>query len=161
MKYSDTINYPFPAESLFKFFTDPNFFVRKYEEQGATNVQVIHAEMSGSLSTITISRDVPVEVPIPSFARVLVPSHITLIQTDAWNTATRTGNLVIEFKGMPVHLNCDITLQNCADGAVEELSFDIRVDVPLLGKKLEQLLAQDLRLKFQRDMEASLNIMKG
>lgn len=161
MKYHDTINYPLPADSLFKFFTDPNFFVRKYEAQGATNVRIIHAEVSESRSTITISRDVPVEVPIPSFARALVPSHITLVQTDEWDTATRKGRLAIEFKGMPVHLKCDITLKDCAGGAIEELAFDIRVSVPLLGGKLEQLIAQDLRLKFQRDMEISLNIMQG
>lgn len=159
MKYHDTINYPVRAEQLFRFFTDPDFFVRKYLAQGATNVHVTHAEMTGSRSTITVSRDVPVEVPIPSFARALVPSHITLVQTDAWDTATKTGSLRIDFKGMPVRLACDITLRDRAAGAVEELDFDIRVNVPLLGSKLEALLAQDLRLKFQRDTEVSLGII--
>lgn len=159
MKYHETIRYPVPAESLFRFFTDPDFFVRKYVEQGATNVHVTHAGITGSRSTITVSRDVPVEVPVPSFARSLVPSHITLVQTDAWDTATRTGSLLIEFKGMPVRVNCNITLRDTADGAVEELDFDIRVNVPLLGGKLEALLAQDLRLKFQRDTEVSLGII--
>lgn len=159
MKYQETIRYPVPVASLFRFFTDPDFFVRKYVAQGATNVHVTHAVMTGSRSTITVSRDVPVEVPIPSFARSLVPSHITLVQTDAWDTATQTGSLRIDFKGMPVRLTCDITLRDHAEGAVEELYFDIRVNVPLLGSKLEALLAQDLRLKFQRDTEVSLDII--
>lgn len=161
MKYHDTIRYPFPVDALFPFFTDPDFFVRKYLALGATNVKVIHAEPKGSQSSITVTRDVPVEVPIPSFARSLVPSHITLIQTDAWDTATRRGSLQIEFKGMPVHMKCDITLADQAGGAVEELDFDIRVNIPLVGGKLEALLAQDLRLKFQRDADVTLDIMKG
>lgn len=159
MKYHDTIRYPVPAEALFRFFTDPDFFVRKYMAQGATNVRVTRAETAGSRSTITVSRDVPVEVPIPSFARSMVPSHITLVQTDSWDSATRKGNLQIEFKGMPVRVNCDMTLQDRDGKAVEDLAFDIRVSVPLLGGKLEALLAQDLRLKFQRDTEESLNII--
>lgn len=159
MKYHDTIRYPVPVEALFRFFTDPDFFVRKYMAQGATNVRVTRAETAGSRSTITVSRDVPVEVPIPSFARAMVPSHITLVQTDSWDSATGRGNLQIEFKGMPVRVNCDMTLQDRDGKAVEELAFDIRVSVPLLGGKLEALLAQDLRLKFQRDTEESLNII--
>lgn len=161
MKYHDTINYPVPADELFRFFTASEFFVRKYVAQGATNVRVTHAEINGSRSTITVSRDVPVEVPIPSFARALVPSHITLVQTDAWDVATQKGTLQIEFKGMPVRVNCEMTLKDSAGSAVEELAFDIRVSVPLLGSKLEALLAQDLRLKFLRDTEVSLGIIKG
>lgn len=161
MKYHDTIHYPLPTASLFRFFTDPDFFVRKYLALGASNVKVTHAAMTGSQSTITVTRDVPVEVPIPSFARSLVPSHITLVQTDAWDTATARGSLLIEFKGMPVRMTCDITLRDHAEGAVEELDFDIRVNVPLVGSKLEALLAQDLRLKFQRDTDVTLDIMKS
>lgn len=159
MKYHDIIRYPRRSAQLYPFFTDPGFFVRKYEAQGATHVRVLHAEMKGTHSTITVSRDVPVEVPIPSFARSLVPSHITLVQTDVWDTATGNGSLLIEFKGMPVRVNCRIALRDQADGAVEELDFDIRVNVPLLGSKLEALLAQDLRLKFQNDTVASLAII--
>ncbi|MDI1301306.1 MAG: DUF2505 domain-containing protein [bacterium] len=161
MKYHDTINYPVPREELFRFFTDPDFFVRKYVAQGATNVRVTRSETAGSCSTITVTRDVPVEVPIPSFARALVPSTITLVQTDSWDRTSCKGSLQIEFKGMPVRLNCEMTLQDRAGGSVEELAFDIRVSVPLLGGKLEELLARDLRLKFQRDTEASLGIIKG
>lgn len=161
MRYQDTISYPMPRDQLFRFFTDPDFFVRKYAAQGATNVRVLHSGITGSRSTITVTRDVPVEVPIPSFARALVPSHITLVQTDAWDVETGKGDIVIEFKGMPVRVNCEITLKDRAGGAIEELSFDIRVNIPLLGSRLEALLAQDLRLKFQRDTAASLDIMRG
>ncbi|HCT39785.1 MAG TPA: hypothetical protein DF427_01120 [Moraxellaceae bacterium] len=93
--------------------------------------------------------------------RALVPSHITLVQTDAWDVATQKGSLQIEFKGMQVRVNCEMTLQDRAGCAVEELDFDIRVNVPLLGSKLEALLAQDLRLKFLRDTEVSLGIING
>lgn len=161
MRYRDTINYPCSREKLFRFFSDPDFFVRKYVAQGATNVRVTHSEVTGSRSTVTVTRDVPVEVPIPSFARALVPSHITLVQTDSWDNTTCRGSLQFEFKSMPVRVNCEMTLQDRAGGAVGELTFDIRVSVPLLGSKLETLLAQDLRLKLLRDTEVSLDIIKG
>ncbi|MES2919337.1 MAG: DUF2505 domain-containing protein [Pseudomonadota bacterium] len=160
MKYQDRIGYPITAAQLLPFFADPDFLVRKYVAQGATDVRVLQAEVTASRSTITVSRAVPVEVPIPSFARALVASHITLVQTDSWDFATGRGRLEIEFKGMPVRVGCDMTLQDQAGGAVEELAFDIRVSVPLLGGKLEELLARDLRLKFQRDTEVTLGMIR-
>lgn len=161
MRYQDTIRYPLPRAGLMPFFTDPDFFVRKYVQQGASNVKVLAAGTRDGRFSITVSRDVPVQVPIPSFARALVPAHITLVQTDSWDLAALTGRLEIEFKGMPVRLACDMVLADTPAGAVETLSFDIRVNVPLLGGKLEALLAQDLRLKFQHDTEVSLAIMQA
>ena len=159
MKYQDTIDYPVSADALLNYFTVPEFFVHKYREQGATNIRVEAHHHEGSDFAVTISRDVPVEVPVPAFARGIVPDTITLVQTDRWDTGTRTGQLEIRFKGLPVTLTAAMHLQDTAAGARETLDFDIRVAVPLLGRKLEELLASDLRLKFRRDTAATLDII--
>lgn len=159
MKYQDTIDYPVSSDALLNYFTVPEFFVHKYREQGATNIQVEAHTHDGNNFAVTISRDVPVEVPVPAFARGIVPDTITLVQTDRWDTAARTGRLEIRFKGLPVVLTAAMRLHDTAAGARETLDFDIRVAVPLLGRKLEELLASDLRLKFQRDTDVTLDII--
>lgn len=161
MKYQDSIHYPVPVARLLPFFMDPDFLVRKYVAQGATGVRVLHTGVTGSRSTITVSREVPVEVPIPSFARDQVASRITLVQTDSWDSATRHGRIEIEFKGMPVRITCESTLEDGVEGAVERLAFDIRVNVPLLGGKLEELLARDMRLKLQRDTDVTFELIRA
>ena len=50
-------------------------------------------------------------------------------------------------------------MADTASGARETLDFDLRVNVPLIGGKLEEILARDLRLKFRKDTEASLQLM--
>jgi hypothetical protein len=155
MKYQDTIDYPVSSDALLNYFTVPEFFVHKYREQGATNIQVETHSHEGNDFAVTISRD----VPVPAFARGIVPDTITLVQTDRWDTAARTGRLEIRFKGLPVVLTAAMRLHDTAAGARETLDFDIRVAVPLLGRKLEELLASDLRLKFQRDTAATLDII--
>jgi len=162
MKYRETIDYPVSRERLLAIFTDPSFVVRKYQGQGASNIETGSSEQVGSRFRITVSRDVPVEVDVPSFARSLVPAAITLVQTDIWDTGTGKGSLAIEFQGMPVTLNCDMTLEAREDGGTHHvLDFDIRVSVPLIGKKLEELLASDLRMKFGKDTEVSKALIAG
>lgn len=155
MKYQEVIHYEQNAETLLRYFSDPEFFVRKYREQGATNVRVEASACSATESSVTVTRDVPVEVDVPSFARGLVPATITLVQTDSWDLARRQGRLEIVFKGMRVRLTCTMTLTDTPTGAREDLAFEIRVNVPLIGGKLEELLARDLRLKFGKDTEVT------
>lgn len=156
MKYQEVIHYEQNAETLLRYFSDPEFLVRKYREQGATNIRVEGAARSATESSVTVARDVPVEVDVPSFARNLVPATITLVQTDSWDLVRRQGRLTIEFRGMSrVRLTATMTLSDTPTGAREDLAFEIRVEVPLVGGKLEELLARDLRLKFGKDTEVT------
>lgn len=159
MKYQQTIDYPVSCEHLFARFSDPGFIMRKYAAQGATGIALVSAEQDADGFCIVVSREVPVDVDVPAFARSLVPATITLVQTDRWHVATGQGSLDIEFKGMPVRLHCDMRIVDTPAGAHQVLDFDIKVSVPLLGGKLEKLLADDLQLKFGRDTEASLRLL--
>lgn len=159
MKYRQTIDYPVSGERLLAIFSQPDFVLDKYAAQGASNIRLLKEERDGDRFRFTVTRDVPVQVDVPAFARSLVPSTITLVQTDAWDPATRRGSLVIEFQGMPVKLRCDMQLEDRAGGTHHTLDFDIQVNVPLIGGKLEKLLAEDLQMKFRHDTEVSLRLV--
>ena len=161
MKYQRTIDYPVPCAQVLAKFATAEFLQAKYAGQGATNIQLLKQSQDGDTTRFTFSRDVPVQVDVPAFARSLVPSTITLIQTDTWNTITRKGSLDIEFKGMPVKLQCDMQLEERSGSTHHTLDFDIRVSVPLIGGKLEKLLAEDLQLKFKHDTEVSMALVVG
>lgn len=151
MHYQEVIRYEQPAKTVLRHFTDPDFYVRKYREQGASNIRVEASERTATRFSVTIARDVPVEVDVPAFARGLLPPTITLVQTDSWDLEQRQSRLEIAFKGMPVRLTGTTRLTDTPTGAREDLLFDIRVNVPLIGGKLEELLVRDLQLKFSKD----------
>ena len=159
MKYQQTIDYTVPSDRLLAIFSEPDFVLEKYAAQGASNIRLLKDERDGDRVRFTVTRDVAVQVDVPAFARSLVPSTITLIQTDSWDSATRQGSLEIEFQGMPVKLRCDMRLEDRAGLAHHVLDFDIQVSVPLIGGKLEKLLADDLQMKFKHDTEVSLRIV--
>lgn len=159
MKYRETIDYPIPSDDVFRHFRSQDFFLRKYAELGAKNLRINAASFDEKRLSITVTREVPVEVEIPAFARSKVPSHITLVQTNTWDIPARRGQLEIRFRSLPVHVNCAMRMEDVAAGARQTLDFDLRVNVPLIGGRLEEVLARDLRLKFRKDTEVSLRLM--
>lgn len=159
MKYSDNNHYPIPADKVLKAFTDPAFFERKYQAQGAEDIQQLRHEQTGNRFTITFSRTVEVEVNLPGFASKHVPERITLIQTDSWDLDARRGSLDIRFDGMPASVKCEMQLEDNGGSTLHALDFDIAVKVPLIGKKLEKLLADGLQKTFQRDSRIAAELL--
>lgn len=161
MKYQEAIDYTIPCDQLLAIFSRPDFVLAKYQAQGARNIRLLREDRTGTRFSVTVARDVPVQIEVPSFARSLVPPTITLVQTNSWDIATRTGYLDIEFKNMPVILGCAMHLEERPTGAHHTLNSDIKVNVPLIGGKLEKLLAEDLQMKFKSDTEVSLRLIKN
>lgn len=159
MKYADRNQYDTPTDKVLSAFTDPDFFLRKYQAQGAEDIQQLHHEQSGNQFTITFSRTVEVGVKLPGFASKHVPDRITLIQTDRWDLDAREGTLDIRFDGMPATVSCQMQLSETPEGTEHGLEFEIAVKVPIIGKKLEKLLADGLQKTFQRDSKIAARLL--
>lgn len=159
MKFSDRIHYHYSRADMLRIFSNTAFFAAKYAATGAREIQIIESRKTDTHFLVKVSRKVPTEVPVPSFARGLVPQEIILIQTDRWDLENARGSLDIEFVGIPVEVSCELSLSEVSGKAVEDLLFDIRVNLPLIGGKLEKLLSDDLRMKFARDTEITLDLV--
>lgn len=151
MQYKEQNTHAQNADVVLRMFTDPEYFLTKYRNVGATAIEVLACIRSDDRFSITTSRQVAVEAPVPGFAKKLVPEQLTIIQTDSWDLVSRTGTLDIQFKGVPVSIKCDMTLRDQGSACIQDLDFTLKVNVPLIGGKLEQLLADDLRRKFAAD----------
>ena len=155
MQFQEKKHYSYPAETLLKVFSDRDYFLEKYARSGATGISVLEDEQTDAGSRISVSRDVQVDVPVPAFAQKYVPHTITLIQTDSWNYASRTGHIEIRFKGMPAEINCAMHMEQDGDGSTLVLNFTTRVQIPFVGNKLAEVLSRDLRAKFEKDSAAA------
>lgn len=161
MKYQESVDYPLTPEQLLKAFTAPHFVVDKYTQQGASHIEVLAQSQEANDWKITVQRQVPVEIDVPAFARSLVPARITLLQTDRWNLSTGRGSLTIDFVNMPVKIYCQMSLSATPAGVQHRLAFDLKVGVPLIGGKLEAILAQDLQLKSKADNLVTIRMLQA
>ncbi|MEE4250439.1 MAG: DUF2505 domain-containing protein [Alcanivoracaceae bacterium] len=160
MNFQEKKSYHYPADMLLKVFSDKEYFLEKYARSGATAISVLEDVQTESGSRITISRDVQVDVPVPAFARKYVPHTITLIQSDSWDYASRTGHIKIRFKGMPAQINCAMHMEQHGSASTLVLNFTAKVQIPFVGNKLAEVLSHDLRAKFEKDSAAAEHAME-
>lgn len=78
---------------------------------------------------------------IPSFAQRLVGSTIEIVQEEHWHDAT-AADLTVTIPGKPGHLRGTIRLEPDGDGTREIVEGEVKVSIPVIGGKLEKLIAQ-------------------
>jgi hypothetical protein len=81
---------------------------------------------------------------LPGFARTFAGDSTQAIQRETWSSAS-TGDLSIEAPGKPTSITGTIRLEPDGAGTTEIVELDIKVKVPLIGGKLEKLMAEKVR----------------
>lgn len=98
------------------------------------------------------------ELPAPDQAARFTGPTLTIVEEVAWGAADgdgrRTGQVSLTVPGQPMTMNGTVTLSPGGAGSVVELDADLKVNIPLLGKKLEQAAAPAVLegLKVQEDV---------
>ena len=96
---------------------------------------------------------------LPGFARTFAGDSTQAIQREVWLSDT-TGNLSIEAPGKPTKIGGTITLEPAGAGTTEVVELEIKVKVPLIGGKLEKLMAEKVRSGMDREQEIGTTWLK-
>lgn len=81
---------------------------------------------------------------LPSFAKKFAGDTTKAIQREEWSSHS-SGTLRIETPGKPTSMQGTITLVGSDAGTVERVDLEIKAKVPLIGGKLESLMADQVR----------------
>jgi hypothetical protein len=161
MKKNIKIMFSEATDTVIMMYTDKDYFLSKYKNLGAENIEILDASFEGSKFSINIKRGLPADVPVPSFAKKFFGGTMTLVQRDTWDAASKVGRLDIEFKGLPIDASCDMKLVDEGDGAALLMAWNINVKIPLIGGKLEKLLMEDMSKKVELDHLESAKLLNG
>lgn len=159
MKFEDKHTFSKPAATVMKMFSDRAYFERKYKELAVNNLEVLECEKSGSKFRIKCRFKVKNDAPLPDFAKKFMAEQNTVTQQDTWDTGSMTGRLEIEIKGVPVKVSADMVLKNDGAGAANHLKWNVSCGIPLIGGKLESVLAEDIRFKAKNDIAVTRKIL--
>lgn len=159
MTFDEQHRFDHPAAEVLRLFTDRGYFERKWRELGFTDVEVLEHEADAAHFRIKVRYGTRNTVPLPEFARKLVPGVVTVTQTDSWDRKRMTGRIQTEIKGAPVKVACEMTLKDTAQGAVNQLRWSIGCGIPLLGGRIEKLAAEDVRAKSAADLAITRRIL--
>ena len=97
---------------------------------------------------------------LPAFARTFAGDTTRAIQREEWADATG-GTMRIEAPGKPSEVTGTITLE--PDGAKTRwiIELELKIKVPLIGGKLEKLLAEQVTAGIEAEQRAGIAYLKG
>lgn len=160
MQFEDRQEFNRPWEVVQKMFTDPAYFEKKAKLLKRMNVKLLEHERKGDEFKVRFSFEDMATIELPSFAKRFAGKTAHVIEEDRWNIKTRSGRLSFEFQGLPVKLGADMDVLDTDDGCVNVLHWKVSCSVPLLGGKLEKLIAQDIQHKASEDLRVSQTLLK-
>lgn len=152
-----TFDYPDAPADVTALLQDPVFLRYRSEAAGERNVEVRVEPTAGGVQ-VTVSREKDVDVP--AFARVVVGSSNRAVESTSWRTEGErfSAEYTIEVPGLPVKTQGKSTFVANAGGCRYTSTFQVTARVPLIGGKIEALVADKLQEQMlanaQRNAEA-------
>ena len=122
---------------------DPAFREEVCTYQGVTKVDVT-VTVDGDTKDVRIDQWQPTQ-GMPSFAKKIVGEETNIVQVEHWTSPTR-GDITVSIPGKPGSMSGTATIVETGGVVVETVELTVKVNIPLVGGKLEGLIA-DLLLK--------------
>lgn len=97
---------------------------------------------------------------VPSFASKFVGEEIRIVQEEDWTSSTDAG-LKVTIPGKPGHMEGTIRLAGDDGGVTETVQVDIRVGIPLVGGRIEGLIAGLLQDALEAENRAGRRWLAG
>ena len=158
-KYEERQAFDQPPETVMKMFTDRAYFERKYAASGGWDIQVLEHELTAARFRIKCSYQRKPDADVPAVARKFIGESVHVTQEDVWDLKARTGRLTVELRGAPVRMSAEMKLVAEAGGCANVLSWTLNCPVPLVGGKMEQVLAKEMREKAAADLAISRRLL--
>lgn len=128
-------------EQVYAMLADSSFREQVCEYQRyQTHTVTIAPEGSGM--SVLIDQHRPAD-EVPSFARKFVGDEINIQQREHWSSPT-DASLEVTIPGKPGQMKGTVHLAGDAGGTTETVAVDVKVSIPLIGGKVEGLIADML-----------------
>ena len=105
---------------------------------------MLEFQADGAALSFSIEREMPANAP--SVIKTIIGEWNMLTQKENWGGEPGEeywNEFDINAHGTPVTIEGSMLLRADGDGCVNEVELDIRCPIPLLGRKVEQFVAED------------------
>jgi hypothetical protein len=123
----------------------------------------VTVEESDAGVTVRTTRVLPAKVPEP--IKSMVGEHIEIVQTETWSAGSdgcaRRAELDVRIARQPASMTGTMTLEPHGSGTRQTVVGDIRVKIPLLGRRLEPEIAKTIRAALDKEGECARAYLTG
>ncbi len=158
MKIHHELRYDAPADDVYAMLTDPAFRQRGCDAMGVLSADIT-VEPDASATTVVIDQVQPTE-GVPSFAKKIAGDKTRAVLTEEW-TEGRTARLHVKTPGKPTEINGTLTLTEDGATTVETFEGEVKAKVPLIGGKLESLMADLFKAGMDKEHGVGVQWLAG
>jgi hypothetical protein len=120
---------------------------REFREAVCDYQRVLHRTVTtshdGDSMTVKIDQGHATD-RLPGFARKIVGEHVEMVQSESW-TGGSQGRITVTVPGKPGEMTGTAALVGDDSGVTEKVDMTVTVHLPLIGGKVEGLIADMLR----------------
>jgi hypothetical protein len=131
------LTYDAPVEAVAAMLADPAFREEVCDYQRVISRKVTITPSGGGMDVV-IDMVQPAR-GIPSFAQKFVGDSINIVQSESWSSPT-AGEITVAIPGKPGEMSGTARLEPSGSGTVETVELTAKVNIPLVGGKLESLI---------------------
>ncbi len=147
MQFSHSFNRS--AEEVFEALTDPDSIIKKCLDNGALNAS---CESDGeTLPLLKIIRTEAAE--LPTLMKKIVGDEQTVETEEQWSETeesyeSSSHSVVV---GTPIKIIASQSLYNTEDGGQIDVELTVKAAIPLVGKKVEPMVATKIRTEMLKE----------
>lgn len=158
-RVSHTLTYPATTvDDVFAMLGDPAYRKAVGDYQKVTDFACSIAP-SGSGMSVRLEQAHATD-RIPSFAQRLVGSEIRFVQEESWSSPSG-ADIHVTIPGKPGDISGSTSLTQSGDDVVQRIDLGVKASIPLVGGKIEDLIAGFLGKAFDAENKVGVKWLRG
>jgi hypothetical protein len=152
------LTYDAPLTDVGEMLMEVAFREQVCDAQGAIRRTVTISPDGGGMKVVVDA--VQLAQGIPGFAKKFVGDEIQLVQTEQWSDI-ENGRVEVVIPGKPGQMTGTMTLRESGGTTTETVDMEIRVNIPLVGGKIESLISDLLRKALKAENSVGRRYLAG
>jgi hypothetical protein len=139
---------PYSADEVYATMVDPEYLRTRLEQIGGPGAGLLEhtADVQGAHYRLRHGLDAK---DLPSVVRGVLPGDVTIERTERWTrqeSGRYLGDVQVAIPGTPASAAGGMRLRDLPDGGSElNVRADVTVSVPLIGGKIEEIVADQVQ----------------
>lgn len=155
MKLKESFTYDDASvEDVFGLISSKDFRERACEEMGDLEYDV-NVDKLGNGADVNIKRKVTSDMP--DFIKKLTGDTVSVKQVEKWaepdGDGSRKADILVQILGQPAEMKGTAIIANDGELTTFAIDGDIKVSIPLLGKKIEPEVAKAIVASLRGEVE--------
>lgn len=150
-KLSNTDHYNATPQQIMAMMQDPGYAGAKYTELGDVKFEVKSHEPDDNGLNVTVDREV--NANLPDMAKKVLGEANQMVQSEVWRADgdSFVGNMTIDSPGKPITITATNVIKPAGDGSDWTVDFEIKASVPLIGGKIEKMVAEETKASLVKE----------